>query len=345
MNRFGAIVAIALGLVVVVGCGGGSGSGAGPGRYVVADAGPVDTAGVGYQAVAGPNEAGQLVAPTGGLGCGDGGNVNGCFNESPYVYTPGGPPKTIQPMGTLQGINGHGDVIGFDVDGISFIIRGGNKTSLGTLGGSNSQAFGLNDAGQVVGSSLVNNSGSSIHAFLWQAGRMVDIGGLPGFRTAEAFGINQAGQIVGGSDVNGAIRATYWHDGVAEDISAQTGAPSQAYAINNAGLIVGWSRYFDGRHAFAWLNGSAVDLGQGEANGVDGAGNIVGATRHPTDSSGSHAVIWVGGNPVDLNTQIDPSSGWVLQCASGINSTGQIAGAGTHNGVERAFLLTPRSGR
>jgi hypothetical protein len=47
-------------------------------------------------------------------------------------------------------------------------------------------------------------------------------------------------------------------------------------------------------------------------------------------------------NPRDLNTLIDPLSGWRLHTASDINSQGQIIGFGTNSvGSSQGFLLTP----
>jgi len=46
---------------------------------------------------------------------------------------------------------------------------------------------------------------------------------------------------------------------------------------------------------------------------------------------------------IDLNTRIDPSAGWVLNVASGINSAGEIVGQG-HYAADprpRGFKLTP----
>jgi hypothetical protein len=44
---------------------------------------------------------------------------------------------------------------------------------------------------------------------------------------------------------------------------------------------------------------------------------------------------------VDLNSVIDPGSGWVLESARGVNNSGQIAGYGTFEGRTRAFRLSP----
>jgi autotransporter-associated beta strand protein len=43
----------------------------------------------------------------------------------------------------------------------------------------------------------------------------------------------------------------------------------------------------------------------------------------------------------DLNTLVDPGTGWILEDGRGINDRGQITGVGIHNGQEHAFLLSP----
>jgi len=69
-----------------------------------------------------------------------------------------------------------------------------NVTDLGTFGGTVSEAFGVNAAGQVVG--YANLSGDAhAHAFLY-SGTMTDLGTLGGtFSTATS--INATGQVVG----------------------------------------------------------------------------------------------------------------------------------------------------
>src|SRR5439155_1010051 len=51
--------------------------------------------------------------------------------------------------------------------------------------------------------------------------------------------------------------------------------------------------------------------------------------------------LWDNGTRTDLNTQIDPSSGWVLTATADINDSGLIVGTGTLQGVQHCFLLVP----
>jgi probable HAF family extracellular repeat protein len=71
-------------------------------------------------------------------------------------------------------------------------------TDLGTLGGVDSRPVGINDRGQIAGSSTLRVGDSTRHAFLWQNGKMTDLG-APGGRstTCYANAINSNGQVVG----------------------------------------------------------------------------------------------------------------------------------------------------
>src|SRR6516165_404454 len=98
-------------------------------------------------------------------------------------------------------------------------------TDLGTLPvayGGSSVATGINDRGQVVGYSLIP-AVQEVHAVLWDAGVMTDLGILPGYEGAsEAQGINNAGQVVGESvyeDKKGQrfSHAFLWQDGRSEE--------------------------------------------------------------------------------------------------------------------------------
>ena len=73
---------------------------------------------------------------------------------------------------------------------------------------------------------------------------------------------------------------------------------------------------------------------------INASGQAVGYS-FTADSPDLHAFFADATGPmVDLNTLIDPASGWVLTSANGINDSGQIAGTGTINGQTHAYLLS-----
>ena len=121
-------------------------------------------------------------------------------------------------------------------------------TDIGTLGGLNSDAKGINNSGDVVGD-------SDDRAFLYSAGHMTDIGSLGGLGGSYAIGINSSGQVVGqASSVNGGYSAFLYFAGVMTDLNSLLPAGSNfhldgAVAINDHGQIVG-SGYYTG------INGS-----------------------------------------------------------------------------------------
>src|SRR5215469_15526134 len=77
-------------------------------------------------------------------------------------------------------------------------------TDLGTLGGTFSQAFGVNDKGWVVGFATTEGD-ISLHAFLWRRGVMTDLGTLGGsdpLPSSAANAVNNRGEIVGISETS-----------------------------------------------------------------------------------------------------------------------------------------------
>src|SRR5215468_2057736 len=77
-------------------------------------------------------------------------------------------------------------------------------TDLGTLGGTFSQAFGVNDKGWVVGFATTEGD-ISLHAFLWRRGVMTDLGTLGGSDPrpySVAGAVNNRGEIAGFSETS-----------------------------------------------------------------------------------------------------------------------------------------------
>ncbi len=194
---------------------------------------------------------------------------------------------------------------------------------LGTLGGTDAEATGINDEGRVVGWSTLANGQQ--HAFLWRAGSMRDLGALAGGKS-QANDINSEDVVVGWSTTgNGAQRAVRWQNGKITNLGTLGGRNSEARAINDLGVIVGWSETKAGTtHAFVWQNGVMRDIGTlGGSNSsawdITRAGKVVGGSS--TASGEGHAFTWKDGVFKDLGDQ-----GQEFATATAINTKGQIAG-------------------
>ena len=296
-------------------------------------------------------------------------------------------------------INRWGDVVGNITSGDvthGFLNAGGTYTDLGTLGGANSNARGINDAGQIVGGS--DNASGQFHAYVYAGGSMSDLGTLGGDRS-EAFAINNHGTIVGdaqngdpategfgqafgyaggamkalgtlpgglGSNAyavnnNGTIggssfegpftapeypfHAVTFSDGTAHSIGASDLGDSRIYGMNDGDLAVGgipMAANIHEFHAFLYDHGTITDLGVLDAFQDDSIAwdinnlrQIVGTSAVSIDPEhyGYHGFLWTGAGLVDLNTLVDPSSGWVITSANAINDAQQIAATACYGGV------------
>lgn len=104
-------------------------------------------------------------------------------------------------VGIARAINGNGEVVGIGEltgheSGVCHAYDFTTKTDLGTLGGQNSDAYGINNSGQIVG--YAATASGAWHPFLYSNGQMIDLGPLDGVYTEGIAGsINAAGQIVG----------------------------------------------------------------------------------------------------------------------------------------------------
>jgi probable HAF family extracellular repeat protein len=223
-----------------------------------------------------------------------------------------------------EAINEPGQVTGTAPNGHAALWDHGVITDLGTLGGSFSRPFALNDAGQVVGWSATATG--QYHAFVWADGVMTDIGTLGG-TLSQAVAVNAAGQVVGASRTAtaGQEHAFLWQNGVLSDLGTLGGQSSGARAINDAGQVVGSSTTAAGQsHAFRWANGVMSDLGtlggaESEALALNEAGQIVGLSTIP--SGESHAFLWANEVMTDLGTL---GGNWSQPAA--INAAGQVVG-------------------
>lgn len=124
----------------------------------------------------------------------------------------------------------------------AFLYGSSGVTDLGTLGGVQSAALGINGSGTVVGWSLT--AGNATHGFIYSGGTMTDIGTLNG-GTTKAQGINDSGQVVGFSaSANPYGQSAFiYQNGVMTDLNTLINPASgmqiiDAYAVSNTGYIV-----------------------------------------------------------------------------------------------------------
>jgi hypothetical protein len=184
-----------------------------------------------------------------------------------------------------------------------------------------------------------------------------------GQTNTDAVAINGAGIAVGSAekyDSSGAYqgsRAVRWDAaGNATELGILGSGPdgfNGAGAINGAGTAIGSAAKYDasgvyqGQRAVRWYAGSTVATelgnlgtraGDGRADNfaraINGAGTAVGEVElyNGEDFLRTTAVYWgADGVPIDLNTLIDPASGWTLTYATAISDTNWVSGVGTYD--------------
>lgn len=270
-------------------------------------------------------------------------------------------------MGTLgigvdqsvaNGINNVGDIVGrnfTDIGGTSDIAvlwSAGIPTRLDTfIGGSFSSALDINNMGQIVGLRGNFPDISSWSAFQYDPTlhRLTMLPGLGGTFRSVATSINDFGIAVGyATTLSNAQHAVRWEVLVPRDLGTLGGTHSFANGINIAGDIVGesWMPGDTGSHAFLYSGGVMRDLGtlggaSSSASAINDSGQIVGTST--TALNEQHAFIRNAAIMLDLNSLIDPASGWVLVQATAINASDAIVGIGRINNETHAFLLTAGS--
>jgi len=246
---------------------------------------------------------------------------------------------------------------------------------LGTLGGSLSIAFGLNDRGVVEGFSTALGN-APVHAFVWRDGIMTDLGTLGGPNSQSFFGPNERGQAAGVSelstpDPNGEDFCGFgthlvclpflWRSGIMQPLPLLGGNNGQANDVNNRGEAAGWAETADADptcpapqvlqfRPAVWRRGKVYKLPtfagdeDGIAYTVNDKGLAVGGSgscatfdlAYGAPLQPQHALLWEGGRVINLGSL----GGTLNNIAFTINNAGQVGGTSglTGNIAHHAFL-------
>jgi probable HAF family extracellular repeat protein len=259
-------------------------------------------------------------------------------------------------------------------------------TDLGTLnGGTFSYASVVTNSGLITGHASPPDG--SLHAVLWEKGRIGDVGtpGLVRGANSEAFGVNERGQVSGEAetsmvDPNGEDFCGFkamgiptagttcvpflWQNGVMTRLPTLGGPNGSAGTINNAGEIVGYAENTKRDPACGapqmyqfkpviWAKGKIQELPtfpgdlEGIALGNSDAGQVVGASGTCTAFNPnsqvylvpSHALLWRNGKVTDLGN-LGGSGTFFGNFACAVNNQGQVVGQSDLRGdsTSHAFL-------
>jgi probable HAF family extracellular repeat protein len=277
------------------------------------------------------------------------------------------------------GVTEHGEIVGGALNTISdpytsgffnFFISGATQVhaflvkrdgimhDLGTLGtGTDSMAFYVNNEGQVAGQSFTDTTVNAstglptMHPFLWENGKMKDLGTIGGALVTQIAGLNANGQVAGAMNVPGdaSDHPFLWDGQSIRDLGTLGGSFGQAWGLNDAGEVVGHAfTQGDQTHdAFLWRDGVMMDLNtlQGDTKSlalvVNASGQIVGWSA---DLQGNtHVFLWENNGPM-VNLQSLVISGPTLSLMPDvfINDRGEItSNALTPDGNNHAVVLIP----
>jgi probable HAF family extracellular repeat protein len=207
----------------------------------------------------------------------------------------------------------------------AFLYRNGITYDLGTLddaADSSSQAFDVNNAGQIVGAATtVNGINAAWYGFLYRNGKMQAIGGASSNRSVPTA-INDSGWIAG----------SLWASPVI--MSVLNGGPDEVEGSYVNGVYVE-----NTSTAVLYVNGRFTNIPNGvSVISINNNGIVIGY-----GTAGSGIFVYGNGKAYDLNALVQGN--WTITNVGHINDSGQIAATGivkgSTNGVTYALLLSP----
>jgi probable HAF family extracellular repeat protein len=233
---------------------------------------------------------------------------------------------------------------------------------LGTLGGTFSEAVGINNRGSLAGISTLPGD-NVVHAFLWKNGVITDLGTLGGPNSVAPEAEpqpNAKGEVAGASDTatpdpNGEDFCGFathliclpfiWEKGVLTVLPTLGGNNAEAWQINNGGQVVGTAengtpdpscKAFElEAEPVIWERGGIQRLPtvsgdlDGAAQAINDRGQAVGISTNCLSELfvfPSHAALWTG-SPAKVGvTDLGNLGSTKFNIAFGINNRGHIVG-------------------
>jgi hypothetical protein len=224
-----------------------------------------------------------------------------------------------QTLGRVNGVNLSettvGSVNGGSLEAAAIFTESGSQIITQTLpnGGMLRTAFGINDAGRIVGQGLDPNNAAVTKGWYLDPGDATahDIGALTaeGHNSAIPFGVSSNGRITGSSSLN-------------------SGSGSLPFIFDTA----------TGMHEIPLPTGTTT----GQGRGVNANGWVVGNSSAAT----SVPFLYDGLQSYRLQDLLSNGTGWDLvsgtsNAAFGISDNGIITGRGLLNGVVTGYVLVP----
>lgn len=255
-----------------------------------------------------------------------------------YMYTAITAPTGFSNI-VAKGVNSSGVAVGYMQDASfrqqAFIWNGSAQMLSGLTGSTSSSALGINDAGDVIGTSTF--SGGIVRSWIYSNGAYNALAnGADGVRVTS---INASSVVAGHQITSGSFTRGFFGNTMGVTFFSASELYLTTTAINNNGLIVGFAEgNVSPRRAFIrQLNGDiqfldgASSSSTVEARGVNGAGVIIG---NQSGTGGQAAIQWDNG----VAHFLPGVSGLASSSAVDIAANGDVIGSATNGSIEKAIL-------